>query len=82
LSGGPAEAANLIMDLRENFSIFCSGVAYPVVPKDIIMLRLIPTAVHTLEDVAETITAFEKISDKLKNGVYANTEMQAVGASK
>lgn len=78
LSGGNNEAANLIMDLRENFSIFCSVVIYPVVPKDIIMLRLIPTASHSLDDVAETIQAFEKVSDKLKSGVYAKTEPQAV----
>ena len=76
LSGGPNEAAHLIIDLREKFHIFCSVVVYPVVPKDIIMLRLIPTASHTLEDVEETISAFEKVSDKLKNGVYANTDLQ------
>ena len=76
LSGGPNEAAHLIIDLREKFHIFCSVVVYPVVPKDVIMLRIIPTASHTLEDVEETIQAFEKVSDKLKNGIYANTELQ------
>jgi glycine C-acetyltransferase len=70
LSGGTNEAGNLIIDLRERFSIFCSVVIYPVVPKDVIMLRLIPTAVHTLEDVNETIAAFEAISGKLKDGEY------------
>lgn len=58
LSGGNSEAANLIIDLRENFNIFCSVVIYPVVPKDVIMLRLIPTAMHTMKDVEETISAF------------------------
>jgi glycine C-acetyltransferase len=72
LSGGVGEAAQLTMDLRENLHIFCSIVIYPVVPKDVIMLRLIPTAVHTLDDVNETLDAFDKISYKLKSGVYAN----------
>jgi len=78
LSGGPNEAANLIIDLRERFGIFCSGVVYPVVPKDVIMLRLIPTAVHSLKDVADTISAFEQIKEKLQNGVYANTKLETV----
>ncbi len=78
LSGGPNEAANLIMDLRENYSIFCSGVVYPVVPKDVIMLRLIPTASHSLEDVEETIQAFEAIFGKLKSGTYATSEIQSM----
>lgn len=73
LSGGKMEAHNLIIDLRENYNIFCSVVVYPVVPKDVIMLRLIPTAVHTLEDVKKTLDAFDKVTDKLKLGVYANT---------
>ncbi len=76
LSGGPSEAAHLIIDLREKFHLFCSVVVYPVVPKDIIMLRLIPTASHSLDDVEETINAFEKVSDKLKQGVYANKDLQ------
>ncbi len=70
LSGGLVEAGNLIRDLRENFNIFCSVVIYPVVPKDVIMLRLIPTAVHTLDDVKETISAFEAVQGKLKSGQY------------
>lgn len=78
LAGGNNEAAGLIMDLRENFNIFCSVVIYPVVPKDVIMLRLIPTATHTMEDVEETISAFEQISGKLRDGVYASTEPSAL----
>ena len=71
LKGGEYEAAQLTMDLRENFGIFCSIVIYPVVPKDVVMLRIIPTADHSLEDVQQTIHAFEKISDKLNKGLYA-----------
>jgi glycine C-acetyltransferase len=70
LNGSIPEAANLIYDLRENFNIFCSMVVYPVVPKGVIMLRLIPTAVHSLEDVKYTIEAFSSIVDKLKAGAY------------
>jgi glycine C-acetyltransferase len=70
LNGSIPEAANLIYDLRENFNIFCSMVVYPVVPKGVIMLRLIPTSVHTLEDVEYTINAFNAISGKLRAGEY------------
>jgi glycine C-acetyltransferase len=70
LNGSIPEATNLIFDLRENFDIFCSMVVYPVVPKGIIILRLIPTAVHTLEDVSYTIEAFKKALVKLKAGLY------------
>jgi glycine C-acetyltransferase len=72
LSGTESEAAQMIIDLRENYSIFCSIVVYPVVPKDIMMLRIIPTAEHTLDDVAKTINAFEEIAIKLKNGAYVS----------
>jgi glycine C-acetyltransferase len=71
LSGGPYEAGNVIMDLRENYGIFCSMVIYPVVAKDVILLRLIPTAVHTMEDVKYTIETFKKIQEKLSTGAYA-----------
>ena len=70
LNGTVAEATHLTYDLRENYSIFCSIVVYPVVPKDIIMLRLIPTAAHSLEDVAETIKAFKDVQENLKAGKY------------
>ncbi len=75
LKGGPEEASNLMMDLRENYSIFCSGVIYPVVPKGVVLLRLIPTAIHTLDDVEETITAFKICKEKLEKGVYDNGVM-------
>lgn len=73
LNGTVGEAATLSKDLRENYNIFCSVVIYPVIPKGMIILRLIPTAVHTLEDVAETIAAFEDIKEKLTSGYYKNT---------
>ena len=70
LNGSETEAVRMIMDLRENYGIFCSIVVYPVVPKDIMMLRLIPTASHSLEDVEYTINAFKDMSVKLKDGFY------------
>lgn len=75
LNGSIPEATNLILDLRENYNIFCSMVVYPVVPKGIILLRLIPTAAHTLEDVKYTIEAFSKIHDDLKAGNYQSDKI-------
>jgi glycine C-acetyltransferase len=71
LSGGVYEGVSLVRDLRMNYNIFCSIVVYPVVPRGVIMLRIIPTAVHTLADVEETIEAFKSIKGKLDQGVYA-----------
>ncbi|MBC6609028.1 aminotransferase class I/II-fold pyridoxal phosphate-dependent enzyme [Hymenobacter sp. BT188] len=73
LSGEIPDATQITFDLRENHGIFCSIVVYPVVPKGVIMLRLIPTAVHTLEDVRLTITAFEAVAEKLNKGLYSKT---------
>ncbi|MCB9448017.1 MAG: aminotransferase class I/II-fold pyridoxal phosphate-dependent enzyme [Flavobacteriales bacterium] len=70
LAGELEEATNLAFDLRENFGIFCSIVIYPVVPKGVIMIRLIPTAMHTVDDVNYTLDAFSKIKEKLLAGVY------------
>jgi glycine C-acetyltransferase len=70
LNGTVGEAANLTMDLRENYGIFCSVVIYPVVPKGTIILRIIPTASHSLDDVEMTITAFNAIKKKLDDGYY------------
>lgn len=70
LKGDVFECANMIKDLRSEYNIFCSGVIYPVVPKGIIMLRIIPTAAHSLEDVKETITAFKEVKKKLDDGIY------------
>jgi glycine C-acetyltransferase len=70
LQGGVAEATNVIADLRENYRVFCSMVIYPVVPRGVIMLRIIPTAVHSLEDVEYTIKAFSEVAAKLQAGTY------------
>ncbi|MBL0104041.1 MAG: aminotransferase class I/II-fold pyridoxal phosphate-dependent enzyme [Bacteroidetes bacterium] len=77
MNGTIGEATNLIYDMRENYDIFCSMVVYPVVPKGIIILRLIPTAVHTLEDVTYTIEAFRKAYVKLKAGEYMSDKIAA-----
>lgn len=71
LKGDALEAAAMVQDLRDHFNIFCSVVVYPVIPKGMILLRLIPTAVHTKADIDETIKAFASIESKLKGGVYA-----------
>jgi glycine C-acetyltransferase len=75
LNGGIPEATNLAFDLRENFNIFCSIVVYPVIPKGMIILRIIPTAVHTIDDVNYTLDAFSKIKGKLEAGKYSQTDM-------
>jgi glycine C-acetyltransferase len=78
LNGTIPEATNLITDLRERFDIFCSVVVYPVVPKGVIMLRLIPTAAHTAEDVQYTIETFEKIQGSLREGKYKSDRIAMV----
>ena len=70
LKGSIPEAMVLVKDLRENHGIFCSIVVYPVIPKGLILLRLIPTASHNLEDVAFTLDAFSDIREKLEKGIY------------
>jgi glycine C-acetyltransferase len=72
MKGGVPVVTQLIYDLRENYNIFCSVVVYPVVPRDVVMLRLIPTAAHTLEDVDYTVKAFSEIKRKLDNNEYPN----------
>jgi glycine C-acetyltransferase len=72
----------LVKDLRENHGIFCSIVVYPVIPKGLILLRLIPTASHTLEDVNETIKAFANIREKLENGTYKRISQALLAAVK
>ncbi|WP_026475293.1 aminotransferase class I/II-fold pyridoxal phosphate-dependent enzyme [Alkaliflexus imshenetskii] len=78
LDGTVPEATTLTMDLRENYNIFCSIVVYPVIPKGQIMLRIIPTAVHTLEDVQYTINAFAEVSEKLKAGKYKSDKIASL----
>lgn len=70
LEGTVDEATQMVNDLRKNYGIFCSIVVYPVIPKGLIILRLIPTAVHTLEEVAITLEAFSAVAHKLSNGAY------------
>lgn len=70
LNGTEYEAGNLILDIREKYNIFCSMVIYPIVPKNVIQLRIIPTAVHTLDHVKETIAAFDAVREKLRAGEY------------
>jgi glycine C-acetyltransferase len=70
LEGSIPEAMVMVNDLRENYSIFLSIVVYPVIPKGIILLRMIPTATHTLEDINITLSAYEAIREKLENGTY------------
>jgi len=70
LKGSIPEAMALVRDLRENYGIFCSIVVYPVIPKGMILLRMIPTSTHTLQDVVETLDAFDAIRERLVNGTY------------
>ena len=70
MRGGNEEATNLIVDLRENYGIFCSVVIYPVIPKGEIILRVIPTAAHTMADVERTIEAFKAVREKFESGYY------------
>lgn len=74
LKGSVDEAMALVNDLRSNFNIFCSIVVYPVVPKGMMILRLIPTAAHTKQDIEVTLEAFSNIKSKLENGEYAKAE--------
>ena len=77
LHGDVPEATNILVDLRENYKIFCSVVVYPVVPRGVIMFRLIPTAMHELEHVEYTLNAFAEIKKKLEAGAYkGSTEIQ------
>jgi len=78
LKGGEAEATNLVYDLRENYGIFCSIIVYPVIPKGELILRLIPTAMHSLEDVAYTLKAFIEVRKKLEAGEYPKDKMASV----
>ena len=78
MKGGVFEASNMVHDLRENYGIFCSMVVYPVIPKGEIILRLMPTAMHTLEDVKITVNAFKIVHKKLTDGVYSKTDIATV----
>ncbi len=78
MKGGVPEATNLTYDLRENHKLFCSIVVYPVIPKGEIILRVIPTAAHTLEDVKYTLEAFRSIRDRLESGFYCDKPIPQV----
>ena len=78
LKGSVPEAMCLVKDLRENYKIFCSIVVYPVVPKGLILLRLIPTASHDINDINETLDAFSAIRDKLVSGEYKKESLKLV----
>jgi len=80
LKGSIPEAMALVRDLRENYGIFCSIVVYPVIPKGLILLRMIPTATHTLQDVEETLDAFDAIRTRLENGTYKRLSAAVMAA--
>ena len=82
MNGDVFEACNMVVDLRENYKIFCSMVVYPVIPKGMVILRIIPTAMHTLEDVEETLNAFEEIKEKLDSGVYKEAGVEGAMVAK
>lgn len=78
MQGGTAEATNMVYDLRENYGVFCSIVVYPVIPKGELILRLIPTSMHSVEDVNYTVNAFKEVRKKLEGGKYSKTEFAKV----
>ncbi|GGI57545.1 aminotransferase class I/II-fold pyridoxal phosphate-dependent enzyme [Winogradskyella haliclonae] len=80
LKGSIPEAMALVRDLRENHGIFCSIVVYPVIPRGLILLRMIPTATHTLQDVEETLDAFDAIRERLDNGTYKRMSAALIAA--
>ncbi|MBP9987366.1 MAG: pyridoxal phosphate-dependent aminotransferase family protein [Bacteroidales bacterium] len=78
MKGNVAQATNILVDLRSRYHIFCSVVTYPVVPKGVLMFRIIPTAAHTLEDVNYTLQAFADVKKRLEAGEYDADEMTDV----
>jgi glycine C-acetyltransferase len=80
LKGSIPEAMALVKDLRENHGVFCSIVVYPVIPKGLILLRMIPTASHTMEDIDETLVAFSSIRERLENGTYKRLSASVAAA--
>ena len=78
LKGNVAEATNVVVDLRENYGIFCSMVLYPVVPKGTILLRIIPTSVHSFEDVDYTVKSFKEVAEKLAAGKYKSEKIASL----
>ena len=78
MHGSVQEAMALVKDMRDNYNIFCSIVVYPVIPRGMILLRLIPTAGHTFDDIDKTLDAFSAIADKLKEGAYKTATSEFV----
>ena len=78
LNGTPFEATQLVHDMRESYGIFTSMIVYPVIPKGMILLRMIPTASHTDADVQQTLDAFSAVSEKLKAGAYQDKVLNPV----
>ena len=76
--GGIAQATKIAKDLRENYRVFCSMVVYPVIPKGMIIFRIVSTASHTMEDVEYTLNAFKEIKEKLDAGVYDGDDIAAM----
>ncbi|MBK9338233.1 MAG: aminotransferase class I/II-fold pyridoxal phosphate-dependent enzyme [Lewinellaceae bacterium] len=74
-----SEATALVRDMRENYGVFCSIVVYPVIPKGMVILRLIPTAAHTEEDIRITLDAFSAVRKKMEDGVYRSATAAQVG---
>ncbi len=79
MKGGVVEATNVVVELREKYALFCSVVVYPVIPKGEIILRIIPTSTHTLEDVAYTIDCFKKVRAKLEAGDFKGDSIKPMG---
>ena len=78
IKGGIGQATKMAKDLRENYKIFCSMVIYPVIPKGMIIFRIVSTAAHTMEDVAYTLNAFKEIKAKLDAGAYDGDDIAAM----
>ena len=78
IPGTPVQATRMAKDLRENYNIFCSIVVYPVIPKGMVIFRIVSTAVHTLEDVDYTLKAFAEIKKKLDAGEYDGDDIAAM----
>lgn len=75
IAGGLAQATKMAKDLRENYRVFCSMVIYPVIPKGMVIFRIVSTAAHTMEDVEYTLNAFKEIKAKLDAGMYDGDDL-------
>ena len=78
IPGGVGQATRMVKDLRENYKIFCSTVVYPVIPKGMVIFRIVSTAAHTMEDVRYTLNAFKEIRDKLETGAYDGDDIESM----